>query len=132
MLQIHGRHIALSFRESILIERQRKRQLKISRKPQNCFSSRQMIHQTMMFLRNQKYCRWLYKCQCDYLQSKLLLSLKDNDFVLTGQECSHQKWHNPLTGATTVVPCHGNNKIPIGTIYSIIRASKLDKSFLGF
>ncbi len=58
--------------------------------------------------------------------------LLDNGFVLLSQKSSHQKWHNPKTGATTIVPCHGNNQLPIGTIYSIIRASKLDKSLFGF
>lgn len=67
------------------------------------------------------------------LSSKEVISiLKSNGFILVGQKCSHQKWHNPETGATTIVPCHGNNQIPIGTIYSIIRASKLDKSVFGF
>ena len=58
--------------------------------------------------------------------------LEKNGFVLIGQKGSHQKWHNSQTGATTIVPYHGNNQIPIGTIYSIIRASKLDKSLFGF
>lgn len=58
--------------------------------------------------------------------------LKDNGFSLAGQKGSHQKWHNSETGATTIVPCHGNEKIPVGTIYSIIRASKLDKALFGF
>ena len=51
---------------------------------------------------------------------------------LQGRKGSHQKWHNSNTDATTIVPCHGNNQIAIGTIYSIIRASKLDKSLFGF
>ncbi len=58
--------------------------------------------------------------------------LKDNGFVLIGQKGSHQKWHNAELGATTIVPCHGNNQLPIGTLYSIIRASKLDKTLFGF
>ena len=67
------------------------------------------------------------------LSSKEVISiLKSNGFILVGQKGSHQKWHNPETGATTIVPCHGNNQSPIGTIYSIIRASKLDKSVFGF
>lgn len=67
------------------------------------------------------------------LTAKQIISvLKDNGFELTGQKGSHQKWHNSNTDATTIVPCHGNNQIAIGTIYSIIRASKLDKSLFGF
>ncbi|MBD5427336.1 MAG: type II toxin-antitoxin system HicA family toxin [Treponema sp.] len=67
------------------------------------------------------------------LTAKEIISvLSDNDFVLIGQKGSHQKWQNPCTGAVTIVPCHGNNQIPIGTAYSIIRASKLDKSLFGF
>ena len=58
--------------------------------------------------------------------------LKDNGFVLIGQKGSHQKWHNAELGATTIVPCHGNKQLPIGTLYSIIRASKLEKSLFGF
>lgn len=58
--------------------------------------------------------------------------LLDNGFVLLSQKGSHQKWFNSQTDATTIVPCHGNNQLPIGTIYSIIRASKLDKSLFGF
>ena len=38
--------------------------------------------------------------------------------------------HNPNTGAITILPCHGNNQIAIGTIYSIIRAFKLEKAYL--
>ena len=67
------------------------------------------------------------------LSSKEIISvLNSNGFEMIGQKGSHQKWHNPETGATTIVPCHGNNQIPIGTIYSIIRASKLDKSLFGY
>lgn len=57
------------------------------------------------------------------LSAKQIISvLKNNGFILIGQKGSHQKWHNTETGATTIVPCHGNDQIPIGTIYSIIRA----------
>lgn len=67
------------------------------------------------------------------LSAKQIISvLKDNGFVQIGQKGSHQKWHNPETGATTIIPCHGNNQIAIGTIYSIIRASKLDKTLFGY
>lgn len=67
------------------------------------------------------------------LSSKEIISvLNSNGFEMIGQKGSHQKWHNSETGATTIVPCHGNNQIPIGTIYSIIRASKLDKSLFGY
>ena len=52
------------------------------------------------------------------LTAKQIISvLKDNGFELIGQKGSHQKWHNSSTGATTIVPCHGNNQIAIGTIY---------------
>ena len=63
---------------------------------------------------------------------QIISILKENGFMLIGQKGSHQKWHNPNTGATTIIPCHGNNQIAIGTIYSIIRASKLEKSLFGF
>ena len=67
------------------------------------------------------------------LTAKQVVSvLSDNGFILVSQKGSHQKWHNPQTGATTIVPCHNNNQVPIGTIYSIIRASKLDKSLFGY
>ena len=58
--------------------------------------------------------------------------LSENGFELIGQKGSHQKWRNSETGAITIVPVHGNNQIPIGTIYSIIRASKLDKKLFGY
>lgn len=39
------------------------------------------------------------------LSSKQIISvLKDNGFIQIGQKGSHQKWHNPQTGATTIVP----------------------------
>ena len=57
--------------------------------------------------------------------------LKDNGFEQIAQKGSHQKWRNAETGAVTIVPCHGNAPVPIGTIYSIIRASKLDKGVFG-
>ena len=63
---------------------------------------------------------------------QIISILKENGFMLIGKKGHHQKWHNPNTGATTIIPCHGNNQIAIGTIYSIIRASKLDKSLFGF
>ena len=63
---------------------------------------------------------------------QIISILKENGFMLIGQKGSHQKWHNPNTGAITILPCHGNNQIAIGTIYSIIRASKLEKSLFGF
>ncbi len=67
------------------------------------------------------------------LTAKEIISvLSENGFCLIGQKGSHQKWQNAKTGAVTIVPCHGNNQIPIGTIYSIIRASKLDKRLFGF
>ena len=67
------------------------------------------------------------------LTAKEIISvLSENGFCLIGQKGSHQKWQNAETGAVTIIPCHGNNQIPIGTIYSIIRASKLDKSLFGF
>lgn len=67
------------------------------------------------------------------LTAKEIISvLSDNGFIFIGQRGSHQKWQNPSTGAVTIVPLHGNNQIPIGTIYSIIRASKLDKALFGF
>ena len=67
------------------------------------------------------------------LTSREIISvLKDNGFVLLSQKGSHQKWHNAETGAITIVPCHGNDQIPIGTIHAIIRASKLDKQRFGY
>ena len=54
------------------------------------------------------------------LSAKQIISvLKDNGFVQIGQKGSHQKWHNPQTEATTIVPCHGNNQLALGIIYSI-------------
>ena len=58
--------------------------------------------------------------------------LSSNGFVLVSQSGSHQKWRNPSTGATTIVPVHNGRQIPIGTTMSIIKASKLDKSLFGF
>lgn len=58
--------------------------------------------------------------------------LSSHGFVCVSQKGSHQKWRNSETGAVTIVPCHGNNQIPIGTIFSIIKASKLDKSEFGY
>ena len=67
------------------------------------------------------------------LTAKEIISiLSDHGFILVGQKGSHQKWRSCVTGAVVIVPYHGNNQIPIGTIYSIIRASKLDKSLFGF
>lgn len=67
------------------------------------------------------------------------LTAHDVENVLTthGFECisqrgSHRKWHNHQTGAIAIVPYHGNKPLPIGTLYSIIRASKLPKSDFGF
>ena len=52
------------------------------------------------------------------LSAKEIISiLKENGFSLLGQKGSHQKWHNAETGATTIVPMHGNNLVPIGTLF---------------
>ena len=34
---------------------------------------------------------------------------------------SHRKWFNPLTERATVIPDHGTNDMPIGTIRACIR-----------
>lgn len=58
--------------------------------------------------------------------------LLDNGFTMVSQKGSHQKWRNQETGKLTIVPCHGNKQIPIGTLNSIIRATGLSKELFGF
>lgn len=58
--------------------------------------------------------------------------LLEHGFECISQRGSHRKWYNARTGAVTIVPYHGNKPLPIGTLYSVIRASKLPKSDFGF
>ena len=54
--------------------------------------------------------------------------LQKNGFELLSQKGSHQKWKNPVTGKKVIVPYHGGNQLPIGTLKSIINGSGLDES----
>lgn len=57
--------------------------------------------------------------------------LTQNGFNLISQSGSHRKWKNEITGALTIVPFHAGKQIPIGTLKSIINATKLNKSVFG-
>lgn len=58
--------------------------------------------------------------------------LQRHGFICVSQKGSHQKYKNKTTGAVTIVPNHSGKHLPIGTLYSIIRASGIDKSEFGF
>lgn len=64
--------------------------------------------------------------------SQVVKILIENGFCMVSQKGSHQKWRNYETGKITIVPCHGNKPIPIGTLNSIIRATGLSKELFGF
>jgi len=58
---------------------------------------------------------------------KLLAILKANGFVLVRQKGSHMIWKN-IDGIMVPVPLHGTSKpIPIGTLLSIIKQTKIPK-----
>ena len=50
--------------------------------------------------------------------------LRKHGFALVSQKGSHQKWRHP-NGRQVIVPMHGNNPIPIGTLKSIIEGAAL-------
>lgn len=59
---------------------------------------------------------------------KLIKILKENGFILSRQKGSHMIWKNPQSGIIVPVPLHGKSKpIPIGTLLSIIKQSKIPK-----
>lgn len=63
---------------------------------------------------------------------KVAKVLAKNGFVLVSQSGSHQKWKNAASGAVVAVPFHGNKDLSQGTLYNIIRSSKIDKKEFGF
>jgi predicted RNA binding protein YcfA (HicA-like mRNA interferase family) len=58
--------------------------------------------------------------------------LQRHGFDCVSQKGSHQKYKNKTTGAVTIVPYHSGKHLPIGTLFSIIRASGIDKTEFGF
>lgn len=60
------------------------------------------------------------------------LVLKKHGFECISQKGSHRKWRNSDNGLVTIVPYHGNRLLPIGTLFSIIRSSKIPKEEFGF
>jgi len=60
--------------------------------------------------------------------SKLIKILRENNFVLSRQKGSHMIWKNSASGIIVPVPLHGKSKlIPIGTLITIIKQSKISK-----
>lgn len=57
--------------------------------------------------------------------------LSKNGFVCISQSGSHQKWRNKQTGAVAILPFHKGKQLLQGTLYSIIRSSKIDKKEFG-
>ena len=59
---------------------------------------------------------------------KLIKILLENDFILLRQKGSHMIWKNLNSGIIVSVPLHGKSKsIPIGTMFAIIKQSKIDR-----
>lgn len=59
---------------------------------------------------------------------RLVKILRENGFILSRQKGSHQIWKNLKTGIIVPIPFHGGNKpIPMGTLLSIIKQSKISK-----
>jgi predicted RNA binding protein YcfA (HicA-like mRNA interferase family) len=56
---------------------------------------------------------------------KILLK---NNFILNVSKSSHRQYFNPKTKAYVIVPFHSKD-IPLGTLRSIIRQSKLPIDF---
>jgi len=50
--------------------------------------------------------------------------LRKHGFVVVSQKGSHQKWRH-ADGRQTIVADHGNKPIPIGTLKSIMEATKI-------
>ncbi|MCK4386904.1 MAG: type II toxin-antitoxin system HicA family toxin [Candidatus Pacebacteria bacterium] len=60
---------------------------------------------------------------------KIIKILEDNDFVLSRQKGSHKIFVHSLSGITVPVPIHGKNKpIHIGTLFALIKQSKIPKN----
>lgn len=57
--------------------------------------------------------------------------LSKHGFVCVSQSGSHQKWRNAKTLSVAIVPFHKGKQLSQGTLYSIIRSSKIDKSEFG-
>jgi len=67
------------------------------------------------------------------LTSKQVIKiLQHHGFICISQNGSHQKWKNKNTGSITIVPYHSDKQLPIGTLFSIIKASGIDKTDFGF
>lgn len=63
-----------------------------------------------------------------FTADEIVKILKNNNFKLTSQKGSHQKWKNHYTGNQVIVPFHKKSQqLPIGTIKSIIIGSGIDK-----
>ena len=56
---------------------------------------------------------------------EVIKQLKNNGFVEVKQTGSHLKLFNPDTKRTTIVPIHSSKIIPIGTLKSIEKQSKV-------
>ena len=51
--------------------------------------------------------------------------LSRHGFEFVSPRGSHRKWRHPETGRIVVVPLHGSNPLPIGTLRSIITGSAI-------
>ncbi|MBU2415799.1 type II toxin-antitoxin system HicA family toxin [Patescibacteria group bacterium] len=59
---------------------------------------------------------------------KLIKILLSNNFILSRQKGSHCIYKHKISKMIVPVPLHGKNKpIPIGTLFAIIKQSKLSK-----
>lgn len=52
-------------------------------------------------------------------------ALERGGFIIHRQRGSHVLLQHPETGATALVPVHGNRDLPLGTLQNILRRSGL-------
>jgi predicted RNA binding protein YcfA (HicA-like mRNA interferase family) len=54
--------------------------------------------------------------------------LRRHGFTLIAQKGSHRKWRNELTKRQTTVPEHKGHVLPLGTLFSIMKAAEIPES----
>jgi predicted RNA binding protein YcfA (HicA-like mRNA interferase family) len=46
-------------------------------------------------------------------------------FALVSQKGSHRKWRNQISGRQVIVPYHGNQPLPLGTLRNILNNAEI-------
>ena len=49
-------------------------------------------------------------------------------FVLVSQKGSHRKWRSQVSGRQVIVPLHGNQPLPLGTLRNILTNAEIPQS----